>query len=111
MAKMDTGTTTTPTAPSGPSIKKTMGGSHKKNLTGRQKAAIFLVTLGSEISSEIFKHLKEDEIEQKFEVLNRSEKALNDRDKKISQRLIQGFQQHININLVIKNQQTFIDCF
>ena len=35
----------------------------RKDLTGRQKAAIFLVTLGSEISSEIFKHLREDEIE------------------------------------------------
>ena len=34
-----------------------------KSLTGRQKAAIFLVSLGSEISSEIFKHLREDEIE------------------------------------------------
>jgi flagellar motor switch protein FliG len=40
------------------------GQSHKKTLTGRQKAAIFLVTLGSEVSSEIFKHLREDEIEQ-----------------------------------------------
>ena len=43
------------------------GGSKKpkdfKNLTGRQKAAIFLVSLGSELSSEIFKHLREDEIE------------------------------------------------
>src|SRR5512135_2985508 len=37
---------------------------HKKSLTGRQKAAVFLVTLGSEIASEIFKHLREDEIEQ-----------------------------------------------
>src|SRR5512146_1352644 len=37
---------------------------HKKALTGRQKAAVFLVTLGSEIASEIFKHLREDEIEQ-----------------------------------------------
>jgi len=34
-----------------------------KNLTGRQKAAIFLVALGSDISSEIFKHLREDEVE------------------------------------------------
>ncbi len=32
-------------------------------LTGKQKAAIFLVTLGAEISSEIFKHLRDDEIE------------------------------------------------
>ncbi|KGE73524.1 flagellar motor switch protein FliG [Spirochaeta lutea] len=35
----------------------------KRELNGRQKAAVFLVTLGSEISSEIFKHLREDEIE------------------------------------------------
>jgi len=42
------------------------GGSKKKGVkeyTGRQKAAIFLVTIGSEISSEIFKYLREDEIE------------------------------------------------
>ena len=32
-------------------------------LSGKQKAAIFLVSLGSEISSEIFKHLREDEVE------------------------------------------------
>ncbi|MDR2150251.1 MAG: flagellar motor switch protein FliG [Spirochaetaceae bacterium] len=31
--------------------------------SGRQKAAIFLVTMGSEVSSEIFKYLREDEIE------------------------------------------------
>ena len=36
---------------------------HKEDLSGKQKAAIFLVTLGSDISSEIFKHLREDEIE------------------------------------------------
>ncbi|MBN2051247.1 MAG: flagellar motor switch protein FliG [Spirochaetales bacterium] len=35
----------------------------RKELNGRQKAAIFLVTLGAEISSEIFKHLRDDEIE------------------------------------------------
>ncbi|MDR2467588.1 MAG: flagellar motor switch protein FliG [Spirochaetaceae bacterium] len=34
-----------------------------KDLTGRQKAAIFLVSVGSDISSEIFKYLREDEIE------------------------------------------------
>ncbi|MDR2433621.1 MAG: flagellar motor switch protein FliG [Treponema sp.] len=42
------------------------GGSKKKaakEYTGRQKAAIFLVTIGSEISAEIFKYLREDEIE------------------------------------------------
>jgi flagellar motor switch protein FliG len=34
-----------------------------KEFTGRQKAAIFLVTIGAELSSEIFKFLREDEIE------------------------------------------------
>lgn len=33
-------------------------------ITGIQKAAILLITLGPERSAEIFKHLKEDEIEQ-----------------------------------------------
>ncbi|WP_028974872.1 flagellar motor switch protein FliG [Spirochaeta cellobiosiphila] len=46
--------------------KQAKGGkksSVKEDLNGRQKAAIFLVTLGSEISADIFKHLREDEIE------------------------------------------------
>jgi flagellar motor switch protein FliG len=34
-----------------------------KDYSGRQKAAIFLVSIGSEISAEIFKYLREDEIE------------------------------------------------
>lgn len=33
-------------------------------LTGRQKAAILLITLGPEVSANIFKHLREEEIEQ-----------------------------------------------
>ncbi|MEK3882135.1 flagellar motor switch protein FliG [Paenibacillus sp. PL2-23] len=33
-------------------------------LTGRQKAAILLITLGPEVSAQIFKHLRDDEIEQ-----------------------------------------------
>ena len=41
----------------------TGGRKAKQALSGRQKAAVFLVTLGSEISSEIFKHMREDEIE------------------------------------------------
>jgi len=40
--------------------KKKKGG---KEFTGRQKSAIFLVTIGSELSAEIFKYLREDEIE------------------------------------------------
>lgn len=37
---------------------------HKTELSGREKAAMLLITLGPERSAEIFKHLKEDEIEQ-----------------------------------------------
>jgi len=46
-------------APAG-GAKKKKGG---KEFTGRQKSAIFLVTIGSELSAEIFKYLREDEIE------------------------------------------------
>ncbi len=53
----------------------------KKQLTGRQKAAVFLVTLGSEISSEIFKHLREDEIESlTFEIARLDSVEPADRD-------------------------------
>jgi flagellar motor switch protein FliG len=73
MAKTGKGAATTQT--------KKAGGSHKKQLTGRQKAAIFLVTLGSEISSEIFKHLREDEIEQlTFEIARLESIDPQDRD-------------------------------
>ncbi len=48
------------TSGSGGSSKKGKG---IKDYTGRQKAAIFLVSIGSEISAEIFKYLREDEIE------------------------------------------------
>ena len=54
----------------------------KRELNGRQKAAIFLVTLGSEISSEIFKHLREDEIETlTFEIARLDNVESEDRDK------------------------------
>jgi flagellar motor switch protein FliG len=36
----------------------------QQRLTGRQKAAILLISLGPEVSAQIFKHLREDEIEQ-----------------------------------------------
>lgn len=37
---------------------------HKSGLNGKEKAAILLVSLGMEKASAIYKHLKEDEIEQ-----------------------------------------------
>ncbi len=54
-------------SPAPASAAPAAGGSKKgkgvKEMSGRQKAAVFLVTIGSEISAEIFKHLREDEIE------------------------------------------------
>ncbi len=53
-----------------------------KELSGRQKAAIFLVTLGSEISAEIFNHLREDEIETlTFEIARLDNVEPEERDK------------------------------
>jgi flagellar motor switch protein FliG len=57
-------------------------GGTRKDLTGRQKAAVFLVTLGSEISSEIFKHLREDEIEAlTFEIARLDTIESDDKDR------------------------------
>lgn len=36
----------------------------QKELTGKQKAAILLISLGPEVSASVYKHLSEDEIEQ-----------------------------------------------
>jgi flagellar motor switch protein FliG len=72
---------------SSPAAKK--GSSHRKDMTGRQKAAVFLVTLGSEVSSEIFKHLREDEIEAlTFEIARLETVDSEDRD-----RVLQEFQE------------------
>jgi flagellar motor switch protein FliG len=63
--------------------------SKKAQLTGRQKAAIFLVSLGSDVSSEIFKHLREDEIEQlTFEIARLDKIEPDERD-----RVLQEFQE------------------
>ncbi|MBB6674593.1 flagellar motor switch protein FliG [Cohnella nanjingensis] len=41
-----------------------MAKGNQMQLSGRQKAAILLITLGPEVSAQVFKHLREDEIEQ-----------------------------------------------
>lgn len=40
-----------------------MPASRNKDLTGKQKAAILLITLGPDVSAKVFKHLKDEEIE------------------------------------------------
>ena len=42
----------------------TTRGEQLRDLTGKEKAAMLLITLGPERSAQIFKHLKEEEIEQ-----------------------------------------------
>src|SRR5574344_1070039 len=46
--------------PAGSASSKKGGTKDYKSLTGRQKAAIFLVSLGSDVSAEIMKHLLEE---------------------------------------------------
>ncbi len=63
--------------------------SKKSQLTGRQKAAVFLVSLGSDISADVFKHLREDEIEQlTFEIARLDKIEPDDKDK-----VLQEFQE------------------
>lgn len=53
----------------------------KQELTGRQKSAIFLVSLGSDVSAAIFKHMREDEIESlTFEIARLDKIEPEDRD-------------------------------
>ena len=50
-----------------------MAGKSKLGMDGLQKSAVLLITLGPEKSAQIFKHLKEDEIEQlTLEIANTS---------------------------------------
>jgi len=73
--------------------------SKKAQLTGRQKAAIFLVSLGSDTSSEIFKHLREDEIEQlTFEIARLDKIEPEERD-----RVLQEFQEMMMAQEFISN--------
>lgn len=57
-----------------------MGKNGDSEISGVQKAAILLIALGPEKSSQIFKHLKEEEIEElTLEIANT--KALQHRQK------------------------------
>jgi len=54
----------------------------EKKLTGKQKAAVFLVTVGPDVAAEIFKHLREDEVEQlTFEIARLEKIEPEDKDK------------------------------
>lgn len=54
----------------------------RQQLTGRQKAAILLVSLGPEMSAQIFKHLSEEDIEQlTLEIANLRKVPAEDKDR------------------------------
>ena len=57
-----------------------------RELSGREKAAMLLITLGPERSAQIFKHLKEEEIEQlTLEIANIRTVSPAERDKVLSE--------------------------
>lgn len=57
-----------------------------RQLTGREKAAMLLITLGPERSAQIFKHLKEEEIEQlTLEIANIRAVSPAEREKVLSE--------------------------
>jgi flagellar motor switch protein FliG len=57
-----------------------------KELTGRQKAAILLISMGPEISAQVFKYLREDEIEQlTLEIANVRKVDPEEKDKILSE--------------------------
>ena len=57
-------------------------GENLREYSGREKAAMLLITLGPERSAQIFKHLKEDEIEQlTLEIANIRSVTTQDKDR------------------------------
>ena len=57
-------------------------GESPREYSGREKAAMLLITLGPERSAQIFKHLKEDEIEQlTLEIANIRSVSAQDKDR------------------------------
>ena len=54
-----------------------------ESLTGRQKAAIFLIAVGPEVSSKVFSRLKEDEIEQITFEIARIDKISSEEKEKV----------------------------
>ena len=50
-----------------------MAAKSEDHISGTQKAAILLIALGPEKSATIFKHLKEEEIEDVLRYLNKTE--------------------------------------
>lgn len=52
--------------------------SKKTQLSSRQKAAVFLITVGSDVASEVFKHLRDEEVETLIFEMARLDKVTPD---------------------------------
>lgn len=57
--------------------------SMRQNLTGKQKAAMFLISIGPEKSAEIFRHLKDEEIEEVTKAIAGIKKLKNTYQEKV----------------------------
>jgi len=77
MATEQTGTTATAEAQPQPAAEMTVpqAAATYKRLTGLEKAAVLMITLGAEASAEVFRHLKPDELEHLANELVRQEKV------------------------------------
>lgn len=59
---------------------------HTNELTGKQKAAILLITLGPDVSAQVFRHLKEEDIEKlTLEIANQRKISQEQKDKVLSE--------------------------
>lgn len=64
-------------------------GNIRQNLTGKQKAAMFLISIGPEKSAEIFRHLKDEEIEEVTKAIAGIKKLKNTYQEKVIEEFYQ----------------------
>lgn len=81
-------------APEGATAEVQKGGENGKgnmrqNLTGKQKAAMFLISIGTEKSAEILRHLKDEEIEEITKAIAGIKKLKNTYQEKVIEEFYQ----------------------
>ena len=79
----------------GSSVEQQSSGSSglRQNITGKQKAAMLLISIGPEKSAEIMRHLKEEEIEEITKAIAGIKKLKNTYQEKV----IEEFYCHRNV--------------
>ena len=61
----------------------------RQNLTGKQKAAMFLISIGPEKSAEILRHLKDEEVEEITKAIAGIKKLKNTYQEKVIEEFYQ----------------------